>query len=338
MVACILALGLAQPAPVEPIGAILDAFKTHDVVALSAGEGHDDARGVAFVVAMISDPRFAPTPIDVVTENANARFQPVMDRYTRGDEVAFAELRPVWDDTTQQEVINPDRFVPDIYRVLRKVNRPLPRERQHRALLGDPPIDWDAVRSAGDFRRWLERRDSSPAEVIQREAIAKGRKALVVYGAGHLQRKQQATNYVMDSAPAQTLISLLERAAVTTFIVTTIGERDDTRRWRAPALAVIRGTSIGAEEVPPLVPTRVAVRPGGAFVPIPKEEWATLRREEQYDAVLYLGPESTRVTAGPSSAMCAEPGLVARHLQRLSLAGAPGPVLDRVRTLCGSTK
>jgi hypothetical protein len=29
--------------------------------------------------------------------------------------------------------------------------------------------------------------------------LAKARRALVVYGAGHLQRKQQATNYQMDN-------------------------------------------------------------------------------------------------------------------------------------------
>src|SRR5687768_15932203 len=81
--------------PVEPIAAILEAFRTHEVVGLSPGESHGDERGSAFVVSMLRDPRFAPTTIDVVVENGNARYQDLMDRFVRGEDVPYSSLRRV---------------------------------------------------------------------------------------------------------------------------------------------------------------------------------------------------------------------------------------------------
>ena len=336
MVACVLALALAQPIPVEPIGAILDAFKTYDIVGLSAGEGHGDVAGPgAFVISLIKDPRFAPLPVDIVIENANARYQAVMDRYVAGEDVEATELGHVWNDTTQPLAMRAAGDIPATYQALREVNRRLPKDRQHRALLGDPPIDWDHVQVPADFRPWLEQRDTNPAQVIRREALAKGRKALVVYGGGHLQRKQQASNYVMDSPLAQTVISLLERDGLRTFIITRIEERDEAKSWPVPSLAIIRGTTIGAEDVRPLGLPRVSVNDDGTFVPIPKERWATMKREDQYDAVLRLAPH---VAADISPAVCTDRSLVEEHLRRIALTGIPQFEVDRVRKLCGLEK
>jgi hypothetical protein len=327
------ALAAAVLHPVEPIGAILDAFRAHAVVGLSAGEGHGDTRGPAFVVALIEDPRFAPTSIDVAMENGNARYQDAMDRYTRGDAVPYAELRRVWDDTTQPQVIDAVGNIPEIYRALREINRSLPRDRQHRALLGDPPIEWEHVQTAADFRKWLERRDSSGAEVIRRESIAKGRRVLAIYGGGHLQRKQQATNYVMNHPLAETVISLLDRAGVATFVVSTVSLRDEVRSWPVPSLALIRGTPLGAEDIPQGSVPRVTIQ-DGKFVPIPKEQWATLKTEEQIDALLYLGPVATHTD--PSPTVCSEPEYVNTRLQRMALAGLPPSEPERLKTLCGA--
>jgi hypothetical protein len=337
VVLCPLILAAAAAAiPVEPIGAILDAFNTHDVVGLSAGEGHGDVAGPgAFVVSLIRDPRFAPLSIDVVVENASARYQAVMDRYLAGDAVSYAELRHVWDDTTQPQTMSVIGNIPATYVALREINRGLPKERQHRALLGDPAIEWESVHSASEFRRWLEQRDSSGADVVRREALARGRKALVVYGGGHLQRKQQASNYVMESPLAQTVISLLERNGVRTFIVTRANERDDVTSWPMPSLALIRGTAIGAEDVPPLGLPRVAVQPDGSFVPIPKDQWATMRREDQYDAILKLPPY---VSPELSRSICTDPGYLDTRLARMALTGVPASEIDRLKAFCGATK
>ena len=125
------------------------------MIGLSAGADHGDARGPAFVVSLIRDARFRATDIDVVMENANARYQSVMDRYTSGNDVEYRELRHVWDDTTQPQVVE-QRVgeIPDIYRSLREVNAAVPHDRQNRAILGDPPNDWENVHTKADSR-WL---------------------------------------------------------------------------------------------------------------------------------------------------------------------------------------
>lgn len=257
-----------------------------------------------------------------------------MDRYVYGEEVPYEQLRRVWDETTQPQLLHTPGEIPDIYRALREVNLTLPPARWHRALLGDPPIEWEKVATAADFRKMLELRDRSGADVVRREAIANGRKALIVYGAGHLQRRQQATNYVMGDPLAETVVSLLAGAGVTTFVVTTIGERDSVRDWPVPSLASIRGTTIGAEDVPQGSLPRVSIV-DGAFVPVPREKWVEIRTEEQYDAVLYLGPASTRRTAPLSPSICSDRAYVETRLRRMALAGVPPSEPARLIDLCG---
>ena len=76
---------------------------------------------------------------------------------------------------------------------MRTVNASLPRERQLRVLLGDPPVDWDKIlQGADDVGRWARDRDRHAVEVIRREVVTKQRRALVVYGDGHLFRAGQS--------------------------------------------------------------------------------------------------------------------------------------------------
>ncbi|HEX6463775.1 MAG TPA: hypothetical protein VFZ98_04960 [Vicinamibacterales bacterium] len=302
------------PKPVEPIGAILDAFRDHDVVGLSDGRTHGD---------------------EIAMENGNARYQGVMDRYIRGEDVSFAELRHVWDDTTQPQIVNGTDYIHPVYVALRAINAKLARAQQHRAILGDPPIDWAIVHTREEFQRWLEQRDSSGAAMIQREILAKGRKALAIYGGGHLQRKQQASNYKMDHPLAQTVISLLDRAGVKTFVVSTIGERDFVKPWSAPALALVRGTTFGAEVIPQGRLPRVELKPDGTSVQVPRDRWVDLAWEDQIDAVLFLGPDSNLRNRALPQSLCTDPGYLDNRLERMAIAGLPPPEIDRLRKFCG---
>src|SRR5580704_6782304 len=62
---------LAKPAaPIDPIAAILDAFRTHAVVALGEGN-HGNEQGHAFRLSLVRDPRFAAAVNDIILEGAN---------------------------------------------------------------------------------------------------------------------------------------------------------------------------------------------------------------------------------------------------------------------------
>lgn len=136
----------APPAvPIEPIGAIVEAFRSCSIVAL--GEGlHGNEQGHAFRLALIRDPRFATIVNDIVVECGNAKYQDVMDRFVRGDEVPYEALRQVWQNTTQISGVWDRPIYEEFFRAVRGVNASLPRERQLRVLLGDPPVDWGKPR------------------------------------------------------------------------------------------------------------------------------------------------------------------------------------------------
>lgn len=82
----------AQPKPVDPIEAILDAFTSHDVVALDEGR-HGNEPGHNLRLKLIRHPSFPLNVNDIVVEFGSARYQEVMDRYVRGEDVPAGELR-----------------------------------------------------------------------------------------------------------------------------------------------------------------------------------------------------------------------------------------------------
>lgn len=333
----------AQPppaVPVEAIGGILDAFRSHQVVALS--DAHRNEQAHAFLLSLLRDPRFAATVNDIVVEFGTARYQDVMDRFVRGEDVPYESLRRVWQDATMPHGANDYPIYEEFFRTVRTLNASLPRERRLRVLLGEPPIDWDRVRTREDHFKWLAMRDAYPAALIQVEVIAKERRALLLYGSLHFQRKSVQSNFDMEDWRAQTIVSLLERAGPTR-VFTIWGFADvaniqpDAASWRAPSLATIRGTALGAVDVTRYVPwikTRYAVR-DGKMVPVPEGEWRSMRAEDQLDAVLYLGPPSAMTLSRLSPALCADPGYIAMRLKRIAIAG-PAVEAENLKKYCAS--
>lgn len=130
--------------PIDPIDAIVDAFASHPVVVFA--DDHGDRQMHEFGLAVVRDPRFAERVNDIVVENGNARYQSVMDRFVRGENVSADEVQHVWNDTTQVQVYSPPHApIPDLYRLVREINATRPRNRQLRVLLGDPPVELKAT-------------------------------------------------------------------------------------------------------------------------------------------------------------------------------------------------
>jgi hypothetical protein len=67
---------------------------------------------------------------------------------------------------------------------------------------------------------------------------------------------------------------------------------------------------------------------------IPRDRWATLRAEEQFDAVLYLGPDSTMSEMPLSDRICSDAGYIEERLRRIALTGISQHEAERLRTLC----
>jgi len=203
-----------------------------------------------------------------------------------------------------------------------------------RVLLGEPPIDWDMVRSYADMKPWLGRRGLHPAEVIQREVLTKGHRALVVYGGMHFQRKLIWANFedLPDDPEYRMLVGHLEHAGVKVFTVWTNSfarldsVQADIRTWPKPSLAILRGTTLGAADFTFFYPFENVARgtlQDNKLVPIPRTQWRSLPMEQQFDAVLYLGPPASITYSRMSPALCADTAYMRMRLQRMALMQEP---------------
>ena len=145
--------GLAQAAkPLDPVDGIIDAFKTHDVVALGEGD-HGNEQGAAFRAKLYRDPRFQAVVNDIVVESGNGRYQAMMDRYIAGEAVPEKELRMAWLETTQPTDVWDSDIYADMFRTIREINQKLPKEKQLRVLLGDTPYPSDPANPRAPTRR-----------------------------------------------------------------------------------------------------------------------------------------------------------------------------------------
>jgi len=89
--------------PLEPVSAIVDAFRTHEIVAVGNVEFRGNEQSHAFHLSLIRDSRLTAVVNDIVVEFGTARYQDFVDRFVSGEAVPPESLRRVWQDTTQVE-------------------------------------------------------------------------------------------------------------------------------------------------------------------------------------------------------------------------------------------
>jgi hypothetical protein len=186
--------------PVNAISAIINAFRTYDVVTLGEGP-HGNERGHRFRLSLVRDRRFLETVDDVLVEFGTGRYQAVMDRFINGEAIPYHTLRRVWEDTTAADPTWERPIYREFFETIRAVNAASPK-RRIRVLLGDAPIDWAAVKTRDDLRRWGILKTRHATDVIKREVLAKRRKVLVIFGDSHLQGR---------GFPGDSMTTVLER-------------------------------------------------------------------------------------------------------------------------------
>jgi DNA-binding TFAR19-related protein (PDSD5 family) len=303
--------------PLDARTAILDAFRLHQFVGL--GDAHGNTLGETFQLALVRDPRFPTVVNDILVEGGNSRHQALVDRFVRGEDVSPEALQHVWLDTTQQQVASSD--VPPLFTAVRSINAGLAPTRRLRVLLGEPPIEWERIRTVDDLRKWeaepLADRDRFAVELVRKEVFGKNRKVLALYGAGHLFRK----------VISESLVTLLEDGKTQAFTIWTNAAAEmatmqpDVRTWPVPSLTHVRGTILGEVNIADYF------GPSGKDIP---PQWRA-PMQDQFDAVLYVGPLATITSERPKPWRCSHPAMEERlrrlRLQRPSLA-------DRVQQEC----
>ena len=307
--------------PTEPVRAVLDAFSSHSVVAIGYGGPREEAH--AFRVSLIRDPRFAEVVDEVVVYFGNSRYQDTIDRYTRGDDVPYDELKKVWQNTTQPHDGWDRPIYAAFYSEVRLLNASLPADRRIRIVLADPPIDWSEIEAYRDLLPWLQRRFEFFTATVEREA-ATGQRLLLIGGASFFARSGP------EWAPESEMpIERIERASGaraftiwTTMFETLSDFQEDVTSWPRPSLALVSGTKIGSIEYNIL-----------------SHDGTPGTLQDHYDAVLYLGAADDLVESKLDPELCSDQEYLAMRLPRLRMAadeGGPGWLEDFER-YCASS-
>jgi hypothetical protein len=268
---------------------ILDAFDRFQVVALGEGR-HMNRQGGALRLQLIRDPRFPRKVRNILVEFGTGRYQDVMDRYIAGEAVPMDRLRMCWRETTQPVIWDAPVYE-EFFRAVRDLNQTLPPEARLRILLGDPPIDWTKIRTRSELEAWYNERmvarpwgksnirDGHAYDVVVREALSKGQKALVIAGDAHFSKPEISLappGFFGDYLSGNLRIQLDHSHPGAALSITTrwdgkelLAAFPEIQRWAKPSLALLKGTKLGALPHGPL------------------------KLEDFFDAFLYMGPPDT---------------------------------------------
>ncbi len=311
----------AVPEPAIP--AILRAFDTFEVVAMPAAHGEKDIDD--FLLSLIRDPRFPGTVNDIVVECGNLRYQPILDRYTAGENVPFTEVQHVWRDTTIQQMCGASGFYEQLYPLVRSLNERLPVTNRLRIVAADPPIDWSKVHSYQDLTPFFDR-DGSIASVMEREVFSKHRKALMLFGAFHLLHgggpgEGDAVTRYERHYPGKTFV-ILEGEDYGPEDEPLGGAKAPGRVW--PSLLQTKNSRTGSLSLSSILQSPLTTdeecNVSDAFESTPAKTVANY-----LDAFLYLGPLKSSLVEPLPADIALDRAYRSEWLRRMKLVGLPGP-------------
>jgi hypothetical protein len=284
--------------------AIIRALDSFPIVAI--GEVHRSQQLHDFLVHLLHDPRCLSTGGDLVVEFGNARYQDRVDRYVAGASIGEHALAQVWRDAVNILVWDAPVYE-RLISTVRDVNRTRPPARRLRVVLADPGIDWSLIHDRAAWERIAATRDRHAADVIEREVLARGRRAILVFGSGHVERESAFDRNDVSRRPrSPNLIELLEAEHPgAAFLVTADGMNPDLdarlARWSPPTLLSLRGTSLGEAH-------------SGQAAQGPS-------LESLADAFLYLGPTASLTTSTPAPEIYADTTYLRELLRRDAIQG-----------------
>jgi hypothetical protein len=275
----------AEPTPEPAVAAILAAFDKYEVVGMP--EAHEMKDVDDFIFSLIRNPAFPEKVNDIAVECGNSLYQPELDRYLSGDDVPFTEVRKAWRNTTQP-MCGLSGFFEQFFPLVRAINQKLPPEKRLRVLAGDPPIDWEQVKTSEDQRKFGDR-EASIASVMEKEVLSKHRKALMLFGTFHL----------MHSAGPFAVSAYEKNYPTVTFVISDLADFDTElprlsaspfASWPIPSLVRVKGTWLGALDLTHFfAPHLMMDKDCNLHNGFPKEVQKPM--EELVDAFLYLGPQ-----------------------------------------------
>ena len=232
---------LEAPTVVNAIDGILRAFQTHPLVGI--GDNHNSAQEEDFYAALVRDPRFSREVGNIVVEFGSAAHQDLLNGYLKGQEVSYADLRRIWTDVVGWIPTVTGVGYANFFAQVRAVNVDLSPERRIHVWLGEPPIDWSKIKTKDEFEPIFAQRDTHAADVIEKNILGPGKKAVVIYGDLHFYNNLGLRRLIEKQYPDAFFIVAMYAGYATKSC--TLSFEQSISDWPVPALATpLRGTSL----------------------------------------------------------------------------------------------
>ena len=220
-------------------------FRRYPILAL--GDIHGMAQEEDFFAQVIRDPRFAKDIGNVVVEFGDASQQDTIDRFVASDDVSYEQLRRVWTDTAGWMPTVTSMGYLNFFATARAVNLSLPAAQQLHVWLGDPPVDWSKVTKRDDLPN-VTNRNQFPADLITSKLLSQGKRALVIYGVGHLSGQKSLVALIEKSYPSSVFVvtpyfGFVQKSCSEAFEAKLHG-------WPIPALATPRAQQFPSKRPP----------------------------------------------------------------------------------------
>ena len=287
----------AEPRPGDSVKAVLEAFDKFPLVALVEAPGLEQEH--EWILSVLRDPSFPDKANDIVVEFGNSLYQAVLNRYLSGEEIPRSQLCQLWQDSPYSPFLSWEAPVYErFFSTVRAINQSLPASRRIRVLLTAPAVDWAKMHTKQDFEAVTKlQKPPKPvlATMVERDVLARGRKALVIGTGEHLFRRTEKN----DLAEIEKL-----RPGSMLVVVPHLGFGGRAKEleaklasWPRPSLAFLKGTWLGA---------------------VYEDELAF---EDVADAYLYLGPADSLTVSHPSPEIYKDDIYFAELYRRLKVQG-----------------
>jgi hypothetical protein len=312
-----------QPKLMPATSAILEAFKSHELVML--GETHGNKQEYDWLRSLVATPEFADRVDDIVMEFGNSLYQPEVDRYVSGQDIPLNQVQGAWLDTVASFGA-PSPVYASLYKAVREVNMQRHGLHQIRILCGDPNIDWKKITKGTEVWPYLSNRDQSYAQVVEQEVIEKHHRAFLIMGAFHFLRN-------FEPFPGFKKFDFeheFQLNGATTYLVvfgtntTDYSGKEDRRfdSWSAPIIVSLAGNWVGdLPTFPVILQGDGRAAPTGPKASSPSPE---LKLKDAADALLYVGPLHTLTSIGmPASEL--DGTAYGREIERRKKIGVTPP-------------
>jgi len=264
-----------EPKPEPAIQAMVDLFRSHDIVLF--GETHGNRQEYEWLCKLVQAPAFAERVDDIVVEFGNSLYQKTVDRYISGQDIPKEQIEKAWRNMIG--AVGPVSPVYEwFYQAVRESNLESRDRHRIRLVLGDPYGDWNKINSAEDLGPYLGHRDEWYAEVVKEEVLAHHHRALLIMGAGHFVRRNGPglVEQTIRAAGVQPYLVVFGTNAVDGY--DDLDHRFDA--WSLPAIVPLSGNWVGGLSANPVLT-------GGEVAPNAQ------KMEDVADAMLYVGSRDT---------------------------------------------